>query len=142
MIPVTDLVAAARKRLGMGADTPASTWSIRREDRPGPSSDYLLVILGEPSRPRGVAAVDAATGEVMEWAHLPGIRPHLTITAPDARSLAGFPSDAEAEMVWKSCRASRSPLYPIWRLSSADRVAFVDQQGVVWYSLEESETGG
>lgn len=141
MIPMADAIAAARERLGLGADIAASTQRIRREDRPG-YSYYYLVILGEPFRPRGVAAVDAATGEVTEWAGLPGTRPHLTIMAPEAKSRADFPSDAEAEMVWRSCRASRSLLYPIWRLSFAGRVAFVDQQGVVWDSLEASEIGG
>ncbi len=141
MIRVADVVAAAQARLGLGEDTAAYAQRIRREDRPG-DSFYFLVILGEPLRPRGVAAVDAATGDVMEWADLPGTRPHLTVKAPEAKSRAGFPGDAKAEMVWRPCRASRSPLYPIWRLSFGDRVAFVDQQGVVWDSLEMPETGG
>lgn len=136
---VAQAVARTRQRLGLDAAVAAAAWRSRREDDPGGS--YYLVILGDPDRALGVAAVDAATGELMEWAKLPGTGPHLTTGPAEAMRRAGA-SSGQPELVWRSSRASRSLLYPLWRVQTGGGIVYVDQQGTVWDSLEPDETGG
>lgn len=138
-IAETEAVARARRRLGLDSEVAAATWRSRREDRPGDA--YYLVVFGESNHARGVAAVDCAEGEVLEWAELAGTGPHLTVDAKEASRLAGAAS-GPAEMVWRPSRASRSLLYPIWRIETAAGAVYVDQQGTVWDSLEPGVTGG
>jgi hypothetical protein len=90
------------------------------------------VVLGEPDAAVGVAAVDDATGEVTHWATLPGTGPHELIDADTAKRLAGMPLDGSAELVWESHPGSRSPLYPLWRITAEGRTVYVDQQSRVW----------
>lgn len=138
-IRVAEAIARARERLGLKAGCAATAWMTRREDRPGES--YYLIVFGDGELVQGVAAV-ATTGEVMEWANLPGVGSHSMISIDDAKVRAGLSANAEAELIWKPCHASRSLLYPIWKVSTADRLVYVDQQGRVWSSLEASGHGG
>ena len=138
-ISVAQAIARARHRLGLDAAVAATAWRSRREDDPGDS--YYLVILGDPDRALGVAAVEAATGELMEWTKLPGTGPHLT-TGPEEAMRHAAASGGHPELVWRSSRASRSLLYPVWRVETGRGTVYVDQQGVVWDSLEPDETGG
>jgi hypothetical protein len=133
-------IARGRSRLELGPLTPARVWRTRRADRPGEA--YYLVVFGEPQAAIGVAAVDITSGEVMIWATLPGTGPHLTIDSETAVQRAGIPTETHAELVWKSCRGSHSPLYPLWEISAEKTMVYVDQQGVVWQSLESFGRGG
>lgn len=138
-LSVAQAIARARQRLGLDAAVAATAWRSRRENDPGGS--YYLVILGDPDRALGVAAVEASTGELMEWAKLPGTGPHLT-TGPAEAMRHADASSGHPELVWRSCQASRSLLYPIWRVETGRGTVYVDQQGTVWDSLEPDETGG
>ena len=120
-------ISRVRSQLGIGSLTSARAWRIRRVDYPGEA--YYLVVFGEVKAAIGVAAVDAIRGEVMNSAVLPGKRPHFAIDAKTAVQLSGFPIDAHVELIWKPCRASLSPLYPIWQVSSKDKTLYIDQQG-------------
>jgi hypothetical protein len=135
-----EAIARARSRLELGPLTPARAWRTRRIDRPGEA--YYLVVFGEPQASIGVAAVDTASGEAMIWATLPGTGPHLTIDSETAVQQAGFAAKTRAELVWKICQGSHSPLYPLWEISSEKATVYVDQQGVVWQSLESAGHGG
>ena len=104
--------------------------------------EYYLVVFGEPQAATGIAAVDVTSGKAMSWAALPGSGPHLAVDSATARERAGLGPGARARLVWKSCRGSRLPLYPIWEISDMTRTRYVDQQGGVWQSLEAGERGG
>jgi hypothetical protein len=121
-------------------NTPAHVWRVRWLDQPGEA--YYLVIFGELQAAVGVATVDLAGGEVMNWARLPGVGPHLMVDEETALQRASFPPGAQAELVWKSCVGSRSPLYPLWEIQARGRVVYVDQQGKVWQTLESAGLGG
>ncbi len=138
-ISISDAVAVATDRLGVPDPIAATVWRTRREDRP--AEPYYLVVLGDPQRAEGVAAVHAITGEVMEWVQLPGTGPHLTTGSEEAMRKAGRP-DGPAVLVWRPGRATASMLAPVWRVGADDDKRYVDQQGTVWESLEPDATGG
>jgi hypothetical protein len=125
----TDLTAAvvlARRAVGSPADgLPAEAVIVRRLDR---DSEYALVSLGLPGEPGWVAAVDPATG-VMSWA-----ANQSGSTVPSRP--AGLTGDAT--LVWQPSVQSRSPLYPLLRLSGPDGEVFVDLDGRTHESLGDS----
>ena len=103
---------------------------MRRLDR----SDeyYYLIVFGEPHATLAVAAVNAATGDVENWARSGGHRAHLSTDASAARRLAALDESAHAELVWQPGPQTRSPLYPLWEVRGlAGRTRYVDQQGNV-----------
>jgi hypothetical protein len=138
-ISIADAVAVAMDRLGLPDPMAVTVWRTLREDRP--TKPYYLVVLGDPQRAEGVAAVDAVTGTVMEWAELPGTGAHLTTSSQEALRRAKRPSGRTA-LVWRPFRASTSMLSPVWRVSTDDDRRYVDQQGIVWESLQPDTTGG
>jgi len=135
-----EAIARARTEMGLDAAVPARAWRIRRLDRAADA--YYLVVFGEPDAAVAVTTVGAASGEVRTSAHLPGVRPHLLIDAAQAVTLVGLGDSAQAELVWRPSRASRSPFYPLWEVRSATRRVYVDQQGVVWQALDMAGHAG
>jgi hypothetical protein len=136
----TEAIARARERLELSGTTPAHAFLVSRRD---PSRGaYYLVVLGDPSAALGLVAVDAASGEVAQWATLPGTAPHPLVDRDAAIERAGASSARRAELVWRSSAASRSPLYPLWEIDTGDRVVYVDHAGQVWSSLEPDARGG
>ena len=133
-------ISKARSMLGLDALVPARALRTRRADRIGES--YYLVIFGEPQASVGVAAVDITTGEVMIHAEAQGSGPHLVIDAETAVKRAGLPEGTQSELVWQSCKGSRSLLYPLWKISYKKKTVYVDQQGGVWQSLVSNSRGG
>jgi hypothetical protein len=127
-------IDSARQRLGLEPGARAHAFRVLRADLPG--GVYHLIVFGEPNAALGVAAVDAATGEVTNWASLPGTGPHALLDAETAIRRAGFPARSHAELVWRSSRISRSPLYPFWQVSMDKKTVYVDQQGTIWPSVE------
>lgn len=132
-----EAVRRAKDALGAGASTPAHALAVRRLDRSGEM--YYLVEIGDPGAAVGVAMVDAGSGEIGVRAALPGTQAHLMVDAAAAEELAG---GTGAECVWMPCRASRSPLYPLWEVKTARGVRYVDQQRQVWDRLEPAGLGG
>jgi hypothetical protein len=90
---------------------------------------YYLVVFGEPGRTIAVAAVNGASGDIESWARSSGAREHLEVDEAQARRLCRAPASANAELIWKPGRLSRSPLYPIWEVRAGRDVCYVDQQG-------------
>lgn len=133
-------IAQARSKLGLDDRIPARVFRTQRVDRVDEA--YYLIIFGRPQAAVGVAAVDTATGEVMVSAKLPGRGPHLQIDAEAALQRVNLPPGAQATLVWKPCKGSRSPLYPLWEITYEQETVYVDQQGVVWTTLSVSECGG
>jgi hypothetical protein len=136
----TEAIARALERLELSAGTPARAFLVSRRDPP--RGAYYLVVLGDPSAALGIAAVDAASGEVTQWATLPAAAPHPLLEREAAIQRAGASSARRAELVWQSSRASRSPLYPLWEIDTGDAVVYVDHAGRVWSSLEPHTRGG
>jgi streptogramin lyase len=89
----------------------------------------------------GIAAVDAASGDVTESASLPGTEPHELLDAAAALERSGLSPDRRAQLVWRPSAASRSPLYPLWQIGDGGETVYVDQQGRVWSSLDERRGG-
>lgn len=138
-VSIADAIAVAIDRLELHDPIAATTWWIRREDRPGDS--YYLVVLGDPCRAEGAAAVHSVTGEVMEWAALSGTGPHLTMNSEEATRRAGDPG-GRAVLVWRPGRAGTTMLAPVWRVGSDDGLRYVDQRGTVWESIDRDARGG
>lgn len=134
-----DGIERARSQLGLAPLTPARACRVRRID--GPEKVYYLIVFGDPDATVAVAAVDAMTAEVMTSAVLRAIGPHLTVDADQALQKARL-AGSHAELVWRPCRASFSPLYPFWQISSGTETIYVDQQGKVWTTLESGGPGG
>ena len=136
----TEAIARALERLELSGRTPARVVLVSRRDPPGGA--YHLVVVGDPSAALGLAAVDASSGEVTQWATLPGTAPHPLFDRDAAIERTGASSARRAELVWRSSPASRSPLYPLWEIDTGDEVVYVDHVGRVWLSLEERARGG
>ncbi|MGA9596762.1 MAG: hypothetical protein WBV06_11430 [Acidimicrobiia bacterium] len=134
-----EAVSLARARIGIEESVRADVVRVQRLDKVG--KHYYLVVFGPQGSRTGVATVDASSKEVAEWAVLPGGSEHLAINAETATSLARMPG-ATTDLVWQSCRASRSPLYPLWRLRDAHNARYVNQQGEVWSDLDDGGRGG
>jgi hypothetical protein len=132
-------IAAARREIGLPAAAGARHWRVRRLDATGQA--YYLVVFGNARAAVGIADVDSGSGQVKSWARLPGSAPHGIIDAERAIKLAGGDVTARAELVWKPCRASRSPFYPIWLIHSSKKAVYLDQQGQLWNTLEDGGAG-
>jgi len=135
-----EAIARALEQLELSDTAPARAVLVARKDPPGGA--YYLVVVGDPSTALGVAAVDTSSGEVTQWAALPGAGPHPLLDREAAIERTGAPSARRAELVWRSSPASRSPLYPLWEIDTGDQVVYVDHAGRVWSSLEEGTRGG
>ena len=135
-------IETARQKLTLGPSVAVSSWRISHLGPRG--EDFFLLVFHKDHHDVGIAAVGIRTNEIMTSATLPGDGSHPILSVEQAlsklhpRSSEGF----RAELVWKPCRASRSPLYPIWRLWSSTEELFVDQCGQVWQHLEGLSPGG
>ena len=92
-------------------------------------------MLRDRNRTVAVATVNAATGDIRESAKIANGSSPIQITAERAAKISGVRAVKTVELVWQPCRASRSPLYPVWRVTG-DIVVYVDQQGKVWRELK------
>ncbi len=129
-----EAVQEARLKLGLSRHTPASVVPVRMIDER--HTIYQLIMFGPPEAVVGVAAADLETGKIMMWANSAGILPHLTYDEAKAKKAVNFPPASSASLVWKSCKASRSLLYPIWEIIWENKIVYLDQQGYVWQILE------
>lgn len=116
------------------------SYVVTRIDRPGEA--YHLLVFGPAATPIAVAATDGDGARVLSHAELSGVARHLSVDAERARTVAGVGPDAGAELVWRPCRASRSPLYPLWRVRKNGSAVYVDQQGQTWSHLEDDPGRG
>jgi hypothetical protein len=119
---------------------PAVAWSVRRLDRP--DSGYFLVVLGPEDRAERAVIVERETGRVGSSAKLQAGGSPVKVDAGRARRLAGAAESADAELVWAPSQASRSPLYPIWRVYVGSRSRYVNQQEELFETLSSVGPGG
>jgi hypothetical protein len=130
----------ARVALGLDSSVPAFAWPVDRLDAPGGS--YYLVLFGPLEASVAVAAVDAATGDVLTSARLSGSVPHLPLSKQEAAERAGLPTESVTRLVWQPSRQSRSLLYPLWEVRRGSRIAYVDRHGSRWPRLDPAGQGG
>jgi hypothetical protein len=136
--------AIGRARIGLGIAQTVEAQAHRVRHLLRQNDDYYLVIFGEQNYAVAVAIVRINSGEIANSAQLPGRGPHLTVSASQALALAGLNEHAgsQIELVWQPCRASRSPLYPIWKIQTPEGEVYVDQQGNTWQNLNPAGPGG
>jgi hypothetical protein len=132
-----EAIVRAREALGLPALTTGKVLRVERLDEP--TSAYYLVLLAFGGRDRHVALIDARTGALDQDAELIGAHPMLNMEQAIAISGLNHPS---ARLVWCPSRASFSPLYPIWEISTTRERRYVDQQGRLWHALQVSGRGG
>lgn len=133
-------IRTARSRLGLADDVQAEVFAVHRLDRPG--SDSLLVIFGPADRALGVALIDATTGALESSAKLTGTGRALPLDARAARAAARAGDQATAQLAWRPSRASMSPLFPFWEVSTSDgALVYVDQHGRTWTATELATPG-
>lgn len=125
----------ARVAVGAPPSIPARADVVRRLDRDG---CYVLVHLGEPGHPGWVAAVDVDTGDVMSWAANPSGASTLPPGAATDAAPGAATGAASAELVWRPCSATRSPLYPLARVHRGDGEHYVDLTGTVHDDLADA----
>jgi hypothetical protein len=135
-----EAIRRARKALGMPASVSGCALRVERLD--SPASAYYLVLLSFGGRQRHVALIDARTGALDQDAELTGGAGHMTVNMEQAIAAAELGGHSSARLVWRSSRASHSPLYPIWEISSASKRRYIDQQGRMWDALPPSGRGG
>ncbi len=127
--------AVARARVAVGApdDVPARATHVERLDRP---TGYVLVDLGAPGSPGWVAAVDPVHDDVLAWAVNASGDPTIPVNPPGPASRG-----EAADHVWWAGGPSRSPLYPLLRVTTPDGVRFRDVTGR-WHSAGPTGTRG
>lgn len=123
----------ARSEIGLPPGTAGGAWLVHRLDEP--DEHYWLVALGVETSETAVAAVDATDGSLMSWANI-GLLGRFSLLPPqEAAALTGQPGAQAIRLVWRPCRASYSPLYPLWEVQTAETTVYVNQQGQVWQEL-------
>lgn len=138
-VPIGAAIERAREALSLEKGIPERAAYVARLDRTG--AGYYLVWFGAANATTGVAAVDAASGEVLSRARLPGSRALLPVTAEAASRRAGAAGAVIPRLVWRPCRASFSMLLPFWQVPIPPRPVYVDQQGHLWTELEAGGPG-
>ena len=134
-------IANARLALDLEVSVPAQVWTVARL-QPG-RHNYFLVVFGTDQASIGIAAVDASSMEILEKARLPGIQLHRLLSAREAIQRANLPADTQATLVWEPSAASRSPFYPLWRLTAQTETVWVDSiRGAISKNLRPTLGGG
>jgi hypothetical protein len=133
---ITPAEATARV-LALARTNDAAILTTDLVERLDAGNSYFLVVLAETTRPEAgvaglIAAVDAVTGDVISSARLDRIERHRLPGKAEAIARAAYPDDAAARRVWAPSRASRSPFYPLWELTTASGRVYVDMSGKVW----------
>ena len=135
-----EAILHAREALGLPAVVTGRALRVERLDAPGTA--YYLVVLASGEREQQIAVIDAETGALDQNAEVTGRESHIAVNMEQAIATARFGDRATARLVWRPCRASYSPLFPIWEISSAGERRYVDQQGRLWEALSPIDRRG
>lgn len=117
---------------------PAAAHFVERLDGQHP---YFLVHFGDLGGLGAAVMVDAIDGSVMARAGVERVEQPWLIKEERAVEIAGCVQPVEARLVWKPSRATRSPFYPLWEVSTASGRVWVDQSGRVWRELTPAGPG-
>jgi hypothetical protein len=134
-----DAIRRAREALGLPGSVSGKALRVERLDRP--LDAYYLVLFS--GRGNGhIAVIDANSGTLDQHASITEIERHLTVSKEQAIDAAKLGERSSARLVWLPSRASRSPFYPIWEISSGGERRYVDQQAQLWDKLPPVGRGG
>jgi hypothetical protein len=111
---------------------PVATHIVERLDGQHP---YFLVHFGELGGRGAAVMVDAMDGSVMARAAVERVEQPWLLKDDRAAEIANCGQPVETRLVWKPSRATRSPFYPLWEVSTASETVWVDQSGRVWREL-------
>jgi hypothetical protein len=111
---------------------PVAAHLVERLDGQHP---YFLVHFGEPGGAGAAIMVDAVDGSVMARAAVERVEQPWLIKKERAVEIAGCAQPGEARLVWTPSRATRSPFYPLWEISTASGRVWVDQSERMWREL-------
>jgi hypothetical protein len=131
----TKLAAAVAHERGSAA---AATHLVERLDKGAP---YFLVIFGKPDSPGTVVAVDALNGAILSSAQIERVKSPWLLEKAEAVKLAGGDQPLAARLAWAPSRASLSPFYPLWELTSESGRVYVDHSGKLWHDLPPAGPG-
>ena len=134
-----EAVRVARAAVPDVAAPDARVYLVERLDG---GADYYLVVLNTGATALAVVRLEAGSGAVLGHARIAGGQSPVVVDAPTAVVHSGLIGEAEATLVWRPCRASLSPLSPIWRVRSGDATVYVDQAGKRWTTLAPAGRGG
>jgi hypothetical protein len=135
---VTDARISEERAIRVAADAaqvlglPAAAHLVERLDGQHP---YFLVHFGEPGGQGAAVMVDAMDGSVMAHAGVERVEHPWLINEERAVNIAGCGQPVEARLVWKPSRATRSPFYPLWEVSTPSGRVWVNQSGKIWRDL-------
>ena len=135
---VTGVSISQEQAIGVAADAarvaglPAAAHLVERLDGQHP---YFLVHLGEPGGPGAAVLVDAINGSVMARASLERVEQPWMLKQERAVEIAGCAQSAHVRLVWKPSRPSQSAFYPLWEVTAASGIVWVDQSGRLWREL-------
>jgi hypothetical protein len=141
---VTGARISEERAIGVAADAaqepglPAAAHLVERLDGQHP---YFLVHFGEPGGRGAAMMVDAMDGSVMARAAVERVEQPWLIEEERAVEIAGCAQPGEARLVWKPSRATQSPFYPLWEVSTASGRVWVDQSGRMWRELTPAGPG-
>jgi hypothetical protein len=117
---------------------PAAAHLVDRLDGQHP---YFLVHFGEPGGRGAAVMVDAMDGSVMAHAAVERVEQPWLLKEERAVEVSGCAQPVAARLVWKPGRATRSPFYPLWEISTASGRVWVDQSGTLWRELPAAGPG-
>jgi hypothetical protein len=117
---------------------PAAAHLVERLDGQHP---YFLVHFGEPGGRGAAVMVDATDESVMARVAVERVEQPWLIEKERAVEIAGGAQLADARLVWKPSRATRSAFYPLWEVSTASGSVWVDQSGRLWRELTPAGPG-
>ena len=120
------------------AGLPATANLVERLDG---QHDYFLVQFGAPGGRGAAVIVDAVDGSVMARAAVERLEQPWLMGEERAIEISGCKRPAEVRLVWKPSRATRSPFYPLWEISTASGRVWVDQSGRLWRELTPAGPG-
>lgn len=120
------------------AGLPATAHLVERLDGQHP---YFLVHFGEPGGRGAAVMVDALDGSLMERAAVERVDQPWLMKEERAVEIASGAQPVVARLVWKPSRATRSPFYPLWEISTTSGRMWVDQSGRLWRELTPAGPG-
>ena len=85
--------------------------------------------------------VDATDGSLIAHAAVQHVQRPWLIDEERAAEIAGCAQPVEARLVWTPSRATRSPFYPLWEISTMLERVWVNQSGGVYQELTPAGPG-
>ena len=133
-------VAAAKSFVKADPDSAVRAWRVTRLDRA--CAFYYLVLIEGSGGSAQVVMIDGESGAAESSARVASGEGPVSIPPEQASRLAKLHPADEVDLAWMACDATRSPLYPLWRVRRGKEIRYVDQRGAVRKELGGDRRGG